>query len=80
MMINFIEITIAQIDYNEKGAKSILIKASEISEIMEASVLNVHDYRGGYCDNCNSVVVMTNGNVYKAIESKEEIISRLRKL
>lgn len=76
-MMNFVKISIAQIDYNERGAKTIFIKASEISEIIEASILNFRNYHGGYTDNYQCIIVMTNGNAYKAIESIEEIMSQL---
>lgn len=79
-MTNFIKISIAQLGgYNEIKEKTIYLNASEISEISEplSKPDNLDNCYGGCYEKYQSIVVMTNGRAFRAIESMDEIISQL---
>jgi hypothetical protein len=79
-MTNLIKITIAQLgEYNEIKEKTIYLNASEISEISEplSKPGNLDNCYGGCYEKYQSIVVMTNGRAFRAIQSMDEIISQL---
>lgn len=76
-MTNLIKITIAQLgEYNEIKEKTIYLNASEISEPLSKPD-NLDNCYGGCYEKYQSIVVMTNGRAFRAIESMDEIISQL---